>query len=398
MSQLSGEPGQSGTAGSYGPVTGNLPPTRPHRRRRPLGIIIALILILLIIFILLFFFPRPTAAVTLTPVSKTLSTSLTVSVPARPVSSTQQGSQTGVPTGSPKPGTHATGLLTFQNYTFSWVTIPAGTSVTNDTGQQVVTDTALNVPPDPGMPGVASVSAHAVNIGSSGNIQAMSINKECCFSGISVLNESAFSGGLDSQTMHTVQQSDIDSIMHPLEASLIQQAQKDIRTHLMSGEDLVNATPQCSPSATSNTGVGESAAKFTVTVSVTCSDSAYNPQTALSQATDRLKQQAAQQLGPNFILVGTIVTKVEKVTQDKNGDIDVLASANGTWKYQFTATRKLDMVKHIARARVSDAKSWLLQQEGVAAVSISISGPIINLGGNNRIPDDLRAITINGQH
>src|SRR5258708_31419790 len=198
MSQLSGESGQSGAAGSYGPATGNLPPTMPHRRRRLLGIIIAAIVILLIILVL-FFFPRPTATVTLTPVSKTLSDSLTVSVPARQVSSTQQGSQTGVSTGLPKPGTHATGLLTFQNSTFSWVTIPAGTSVTDATGQQVVTDTALSVPPDPGMPGVASVSAHAVNIGSNGNIQAMSINKECCFSGIFVLNESAFSGGLGNQ-------------------------------------------------------------------------------------------------------------------------------------------------------------------------------------------------------
>lgn len=396
MSQFSYEPGQGGTAGSYGPATGNLPPTRSHRRRRLLGIIIALILILLIIFILLFFFPRPTATVTLTPVSKTLSDSLTVSVPAHQVSSTQQGSQMGVSTGSPKPGTHATGLLTFQNSTFSWVTIAAGTSVTNNTGQQVVTDTAVNVPPDPSIPGVASVSAHAVNIGSSGNIQAMSINKECCFPGIFVLNESAFSGGLDSQTMNTVQQSDIDSIVHPLEASLIQKAQNDLRMHLTSGENLVNATPQCSPSVASNPGVGESAAKFTVTVSVTCSDSAYNPQTALSQAKDQLKQQAAQQLGPSFMLVGNIATKVEKATEGKNGNVDVLVSAKGTWKYQFTPARKLDMAKHIARATLGDAKSWLLRQEGVTAVSISISGPIINLGENNRLPDDLRAVTING--
>src|SRR5438445_6369773 len=130
MSQYSNEPAQSGTAGSYGPGTGYPPPTRPRRPRRRLGIIAALILLLLIILVLLFFFPRPTAAVTLTPVSKTLSGSLTVSVTAHQVSSTQQGSQTGVPTGRPKPGTHATGILTFQNSTFSWVTIPAGTSVT----------------------------------------------------------------------------------------------------------------------------------------------------------------------------------------------------------------------------------------------------------------------------
>src|SRR5436190_15257054 len=173
MSQFSSESEQSGAAGSYGPTTGKPPSTRPYQRRRLLGIITVVIAILLIILVLLFFFPRPSAAVTLTPVSKTLSDSLTVSVTAHQVSSIQQGSQTGVPTGLPKPGVHATGLLTFQNYTFSWITIPVGTSVTNVTDQQVVTDTELSVPLDPGMPGVASVSAHAFNIGSSGNIQAM---------------------------------------------------------------------------------------------------------------------------------------------------------------------------------------------------------------------------------
>src|SRR5436190_14195516 len=139
MSHYSDEPAQSGTAGSYGPGTGNLPPKEQHRRRR-LGILAALIAILLIILVLFFFFPRPTATVTLTPASKTLSNSVTISVATRELSSAQQGSQMGVPTGRSKPGTHATGILTFKNYTPYWVKIPKGTTVTNVTGQQVVTD------------------------------------------------------------------------------------------------------------------------------------------------------------------------------------------------------------------------------------------------------------------
>ncbi len=397
MSQYSKEPEQSGTAGSYGPGTGNLPPTRPRRRRRRLAIIAALIAILLIILLLLFFFPRPTATVTLTPSSKTLSNSVTVSVVARELSSTQQGSQMGVPSGPPKPGTHATGALTFKNYTSFWVTIPKGTTVTNVAGQQVATDKTISVPPDPIIPGIASVSAHAVKVGKSGNIQAMSINKQCCFAGIYVLNASAFSGGLDVQTAHTVQQSDIDSVAKALETLLVQKALSDIQSQLKSGEQLVNATPGCSiTKVTSNPGVGESAASFTVTSSLRCSDSAYNPQTALLQAEDKLKQVAAQQLGPGFILVGNIATKVEQATPGKNGNVDVLVLASGTWKYQFTAAQKLDMAKLIARTTIGEAKARLLQQTGVAAVSISVSGPIIDLSGHNIVPDDLRAITING--
>jgi len=172
----------------------------------------------LIILVLPFFLPRPTATVTLTPVSKTLSDVYTVPVTARPLSSAQQGSQTGVPTGTPKPGAHATGTLTFKNYTSDGVTIPKGTTVTGLTGQQVATDKDVYVPPDPIIPGVASVSAHAVKVGKGGNIAAMSINKSCCFAGIYVLNGSAFSGGLDDQKDPVVLQRDIDGVAKALEA------------------------------------------------------------------------------------------------------------------------------------------------------------------------------------
>jgi hypothetical protein len=396
MSQYSDEPAQSGTTGSYGPGTGNLPPTEQHRRRRRLGILAALIAILLIILVLLFFFPRPTATVTLTPARKTLSNSVTISVAARELTSAQQGTQTGVPSGPSKPGTHANGMLTFKNYTPYWVKIPKGATVTNVAGQQVVTDEDIFVPPDPIIPGIASGSAHAVKVGKSGNIQAMSINKPCCFAGIYVLNTPAFSGGLDAQTAHTVQQSDIDSVVKALENSLVQKAQSDIQSQLKSGEQLVNPTPQCSiTKITTNPGVGESAASFTVTVSLACSDLAYNQQTAFPQAEDRLKQEATQQLGPDFMLVGNITTKVEQTTPGKNGNVDVLVSASGTWKYGFSAAQKLDMAKHIAGATIGDAKARLLQQTGVADASISVSGPIFNLVGN-RITDDLERITING--
>src|SRR5258707_9678276 len=220
---------QSGTAGSYGSGAGNLPPTR-RRRRRLLGIIAALIAILLIVLVLLFFFPRPAATITLTPASKLLSHSSMISVTARVLSSAPQDSQTGVPSGTPKPGTHATGILTFKNYTSYWVTIPAGTSVTNVTSQQVVTDKAIRVPPDPIIPGIVSGSAHAIKVGKSGNIQAMSINKLCCFAGIFVLNESAFSGGLDAPTAPSFQQSVFNNVAKALGTSPIPKSTPDVQT------------------------------------------------------------------------------------------------------------------------------------------------------------------------
>jgi hypothetical protein len=361
------------------------------------GIIV--LLLLLILLILLFLFPRPKATVTLTPVHKNLSNSLTASVTSRSLSSQEQGSETGASTGQPKQGTQATGILTFQNYTSETVTIPSGTRVTNNSGQQVETTETITVPPDPPtIPGVAQAHARAVNPGKSGNIEAMSINTTCCSSdNIKVFNESAFTGGSDNPTAHTVQQSDVDKVSKPLETSLTQKAQDDVQKQLTSGEKLVTATPQCSTNISSNPAVGESAENFTVTVSTTCSDAAYNPQTALRNAEDQLKTQAAQQL-PGFVLDGPITSKVEQVTPGQNGNGDVKVSASGTWKYHFTDAEKLNMKKHIARETKTDAQAWLSQQKGVAGVSISIVGPPLLdlLGLDNTLPDDLSAITING--
>jgi len=287
-------------------------------------------------------------------------------------------------------------MLTFKNYTPNWVKIPQGTAVTNVTGEQVVTDEDIFVMPDPIIPGIASGSAHAVKVGEGGNIHAMSIDKSCCLAGIFVLNASDFSGGVDDKVGNTVQQSDIDRIAKPLVAPLKQKALSDL--HLKPGEQFVNA-PVCSrPTVTSNPGVGASTAKFTVNVSLTCSDSAYNPLTVPPSTEDMLKQKAIQQLnpGPGFVLVGNIAIKVDKETPRKDGMIDVKATASGTWKFKFTADQKLNMAKLIARKTIGDAKALVLQQLGVANASISVSGPIIDLGGHNMLPDDLRAITING--
>lgn len=394
MSQLNDKSTQSNLVGPYGPGTGKLTWQRRYRKRA--GIITALIAMLLIVLVLLFFLPRPAATVTLRPVSKLMSNTTAVSVPTRQIFSTQQGTQTGVPSGQPKPGTHASGNLTFKNYTSNAVTIPAGTILTDITGRQVVTDKALLVPPDPIIPGVASVSAHAVKIGKSGNIRAMSIDKSCCFVGIFVQNTSAFSGGLDGQTTSWVQQSDIDSLAKSLESSLTQKALAAIQSQLRSGERLVNVAPSCTEKVTSNPGVGQSAQSFTVTVSLACSDSAFNAQIALTQAGDVLKEKATQQLGPDFVLVGKIATNIEQVTPGKKGTVDVVASTSGTWKYQFTAAIKSNMIRHITRATVADAKAWLLQQTGVADVSITVTGPIIDLSGDKMLPDDPRAINLIG--
>jgi hypothetical protein len=387
MSQSGADSGQSGVAGTYGSGTGRFP------RRGLLGIILAVILLLLLL-LLLFFFPRPTATVTLTPMSRVLNDTIAVKLITHSVNAAQQDTQTGVPSGPPALGTHATGVLTFWNYTSSWVTIAAGTTVTNATGQQVATDKELRVPPDPIIPGVASVSAHAVKVGKSGNIAAMSINKACCFTGIVVANEALYSGGSDAQTLPIVRQSDLDTVANALKTALTQKVLTYIRSQLKTGEQLVSSEPQCNTKITALPAVGTSAAKFSVTVALACTDAAFNAQDAVQQAQDRLKQEATQQLAPGFALVGTITATIQKVLLGE--PVTVLVAARGVWRYHFTAALKRAMAQRIVRKTVSNAKTLLLQQTGVADVAISVRGPIIDLGGGKVITDDVRAITING--
>jgi hypothetical protein len=383
---------QSSSAGPYGRGTGNLPPPPPTGHRRRWWFITPVIAILLSILVLLFFLPRPTAVVTLRPIIKAQSGAVAGSyTPRSLLPSSQQGTQTG----KTASGSQACGTLTFKNYTPLWVTIPVGTVVSNGTSQQVMTEKTIQVPPDPIIPGVASVSAKAVKAGKSGNIPAMSIN-QLYASGVYVLNRAAFSGGIDNQV---VRQSDIDRIANPLVNSLQQAALKDLQSQLTSGELFFKANPVCSaPMITSNPGVGSSTVEFTVSASLQCTDSAYNPRTVPSQTEAILKQQAVQLLnpGPDFVLDGDVAIRIDKETPGADGQVGVQATASGIWMYHFTAATKLGMVKHIARATVSDAKAWLLQQDGVSQVSISVSGPVFDLSGDGVLPDDLRAITING--
>jgi hypothetical protein len=383
---------QSGPAGSYGPPID----TTGRRRRRRIATIVAVIALLLIILILLLLFPRPTATANLTVASKNLTTSLTL--PGRPLSSSQQDSRQGTPTGPQSPGTTATGTLTFKNSTFSTVTIPAGTHITtNSTGQEVITDETVDVPPDPVMiPGVKDgVRAHAAKIGKEGNIEAMAIDKPCCtadhsIDGITVFNPSAFTGGTDAQTTPTVQQSDIEAIATSLKTSLTQKAQSDIQSQTKPDEKLASPTVVCPDDltkVTSKPGLGESAANFTVTVSITCSDVAYNQQ----QATDQLKQKLTKQLDSGFELVNT---KIDQVTVEPNGNGNVHVSGTGTEQYRFTDAQKSNLASNIARKTKSDAIAWLKKQPGVTNASISVTGPVINLSGTNNLPDDVGAITI----
>jgi hypothetical protein len=150
---------------------------------------------------------QPSASITIVATETPVTAHAAISLPAHiftPLVFTQ--SQTVPTTGrTHQNATQATGYVTFYNALTQPQTIDAGTLLTGSDGIQIVTDQiayipAAQLPTD----GQATVTAHAVNTGSDGNISAGDINGTCCREYILVKNNQPFSGGQSERDYQSV--------------------------------------------------------------------------------------------------------------------------------------------------------------------------------------------------
>jgi len=350
----------------------------------------------------------PSATVTLTPASKDLKNTYTIfavtgnpdsslrQVQARQLTSTTPAqSKTATATGiGHTPGVQASGTITFYNGSTVNRLVGAGTTFTLASGVQVVTDYAVDVPPanPPAAFGTASVSAHAASVGTSGNIDVLTINQPCCSasSDIFAKNLGAFSGGQDPRTFSVVRQSDIDGVVNPIKMTLMPAAQQSLQAQVQSGERFLK-TPQCTPNVSSDHAAGDQASSVTVTVKVTCSGEVYDLQGVQTIAANLLKQQAATDPGSGYALAGNLVTGITQLTltNPNKGTLELFVTAEGIWVYQFSDAQKAMLAKLIVGKSKQAAQTLLLQQMGVARVDIQLSG-----GDGKTLPTDATQITI----
>src|SRR6266566_2719587 len=287
-----------------------------------------------------------TATVTITPMSKLLSNTFVITavtgtpdpaqrqVQARILTATSPTqSQTVTSTGS-IPGTRATGVLTFLNNTASAKSF-GSVILRSASGVPVSFNGPVTVPANPGF---LTITGFAVNVGSAGNIPALDINGDCCAQGIFVKN-TAFSGGQDPQPNSIVQQSDIDGAANTLTASLTPGTQAALQGQVQPREQVVPNTPACQKSTfTANHAPGDHAPNVTVNVAITCREEVYDQQSSLAMAQNLLTQQAVNELGPNYMLIGSIESSVSQITVvDIHGTVSLLVQAQGTWVYRFSA-------------------------------------------------------------
>ncbi len=344
--------------------------------------------------------------VTITPASKALNNTYVISavtltpdpaqnqVAARMIASvTPAQSKTVKTTGMGHvPGVQAKGQLTFYNAFSHPQTIAVGTVLTDANGVQLVNDEAAMIPAaTPPTEGSVTVSAHAIDAGVNGNISAFDFdNVPCCTSGVNVQNTAAFSGGQDAYSYAFVEQSDIDGVVNPFQASLTQTAQAALKAQLHPGEQFVSS-PQCMPGITSDHQAADRATNVSVTVAVTCTGEVYDHQAAQSVAANLLRQEATRDPGPGYALVGNLVTDVRQVslTDTKKGTLSLMVEAEGVWVYQFGAAQKQALAKLLAGKSTQNTQTLLLEQKGVTTAAIQFSG-----SNENTLPSDPTQIII----
>ena len=268
------------------------------------------------------------------------------------------------------PDRSARGTLTFHNTRNPCNIvrgIPAGAVFRDPHGISMVTDHVAVL----GASCTASVPAHAVKIGPTGDIRAHEM-KQTYHKTIIADNPAAFIGGQFEQSYTTVQQSDIDQAASSLTVRLKQETLKVLHLHLLTNEQFVSS-PQCKSKVTSDHQVNDAATNLNVTVTETCIAEFYNSQEIISRSEQMLNERAQALFGPNYTLTGDIKAEITHVATDVKQGTLITVVTSGLWTYQFSSARADQLARLITGKDKQDTQSILSNQKGVQSVSINIS-------------------------
>ena len=149
--------------------------------------------------------------------------------------------------------------------------------------------------------------------------------------------------------------------------------------------------PQCSPTVTPDHTTGDEAAKVTVTVTTSCTVEAYDNDGAQAMAKKLLSNQAANDSGSDYGLMGNITTAVGQPTlvDMAHGTLSLPVTTEGIWIYQWSDAQKQDLAQLVAGRSAQDAKMLLVEQKGVSAANIQLSS-----GSNGVLPSEASHIRV----
>ena len=259
--------------------------------------------------------------------------------------------------------THAAGVLTFYNGRFAPQTISRGSILTSSGGIRVATDQTSTIPAaGPQQVGVASVAAHALEAGRSGNILVLAIN--LAISGdLLAKNLAAFAGGKDARDYPAIAQADIATLTAALERAL---AERIPQAFALAPGEAVTPT-HCTFVGSVDHALGQEAAQLTETARSSCTGVAYNTQALVHAATSAFT--TATRPGARYVLVGGVHTRVISVSPA------VTVSIGGLWVYVLSQDDEQVLAAKLAGESQAQARAYLLATGFITQVTIP-AGPL----------------------
>ena len=382
-----------------------LPPLPRKPRHRALPFVVGALCVLtagLLTAAALLMLLAPSATVTIIPASAQITMTRTITIisahanvaqqqiPGRPLDTMTLSQAKTVPTTGigHEPAQAAHGLVTFYNALPAPQTIPAGELLTGADGVAVVTLQDAVIPAGTlATNGQVTVPAQAANVGPQGNIAANALYGKCCRDNVFVSNDS-FHGGESARSYQMVAQQNISAVASSLKASLDQGVQAALSQQVQPNETLVTPVP-CTSSVTPDHKVGEEASQVQVTVSETCTGEVYDTSAFHDLLMQEITQQATEQVGTGYGLVGDLQTSTTKVmVNTRQATVTLQVKTSSTWVYQFSQAQQ-DQMKLTIRGKSKDeAIALLLRMPGVQTASISTHN-------GTTIPTDMQRIHLN---
>jgi hypothetical protein len=169
-----------------------------------------------------------------------------------------------------------------------------------------------------------------------------------------------------------VTQQDIDSAGSSIKANLAQSVQAALSQQVQSNETLVMPVP-CNTAVLPDHQAGSEASQLRVMVSETCTGEVYTTNALHDLLIKAMTQQAIQQLGTGYSLVGSEQSGITKATMNsRQGTVILQIKVAGTWMYQFSQAQQ-DQIKGSIRGKSKqEATALLLHMPDVQTVSIGI--------------------------
>ncbi|GAC1350968.1 MAG: hypothetical protein NVSMB27_38580 [Ktedonobacteraceae bacterium] len=189
-----------------------------------------------------------------------------------------------------------------------------------------------------------------------------------------------------------VAQADVDSLSLQLRQSLDNKIAGDIQQqiHNQNGTQVGTIQPLDAP-VTSSPQVGEDGTSVTVSITGQKGQSAYIVSHDAQQLARLLLKQATQKLGPNYVLLSSLIQIGQPVIKgtNSNGDVLIDIAAAGDAQYQFPSSQLHTIQTAVKSMKENDALAFMRRQPGIDPTTVTI-----HLSSGKIMPGDSQQIKI----